>query len=301
MGNNRLVPMTLSGRYFSKKELRLIKEKATQFTALSRTELARELSKELSWYQSNGKPKHIACMVALKKLESLGYIKLPALRKSKVNKGTRHKVELTSESDPGEIIEGQIEADVNIELEPIQARTDTKLWKEYIERYHYLGYKGAFGSQQKYFIWLNEEKIIGCLLYSASAWSVDCRDKWIGWSKEDRAKRLHLIINNSRFLILPWIKIKNLASKVLSKSTRQVREDWQNRYNYCPVLLESFVDHKRNRGICYRASNWKYLGRSKGRGKMDRNREYTSSPKEVFVYPLTPTFRKKLRGGIDNE
>lgn len=301
MKNKRIVPMTLSGRYFSEKEIRLVKSKVSKFPGLSRTELSRELSKELSWYQSNGKAKHIGCLNALKKLEALGYIKLPAVREAYVHKSTRQKVTITYRSDPQEKQDGRIDAYSDIKIEPVKEKSDTRLWKEYIQRYHYLGYKTAFGSQQKYFIKLNGKIVVGCLLYSASAWRVECRDKWIGWSEKEKMQRLHLVINNSRFLIFPWIKIKNLASKVLSHSANQIRDDWQKRYKYQPVLLESFVDPERYRGVCYQASNWQKLGCSKGRGRMGRSGEYKSTPKEVFVYPLIPSFRKELKGGKASE
>lgn len=301
MSTKRIVPITLSGRYFSEKDIRLVKSKVKKSSSLSRTELARELSEELSWYQSNGKPKHIGCLSALKKLESVGYIKLPALRHRHAHKSTRQKVTITSRSDPQENQEGRIDEYRDIKVEQVKEKTDSELWKEYIQRYHYLGYKTVFGCQQRYFIKLNGNIVVGCLLYSASAWRIECRDKWIGWSEKEKAERLHLIINNSRFLIFPWIRIKNLASKVLSHSSKQIREDWQKRYKYRPVLLESFVDPGRYRGICYEASNWQKLGRSKGRGRMGRSGEYKSSPKDVFIYPLISSFRKELKGGDVSE
>jgi len=301
MKTQRIVPMTLSGRYFSEKEIRFVRSKVNKSLGLSRTELSRELSKELSWYQSNGKPKHIGCLSALKKLETLGYIKLPPIRQRYVYKSTRQKVTITYRSDPQEKQEGRIDEYTDIKIEVVREKSDIRLWKEYIQRYHYLGYKTVFGCQEKYFIKLGGKIAVGCLLYSASAWRVECRDKWVGWSEKEKTERLHLIINNSRFLIFPWIKIKNLASKVLSNSAKQIRDDWQKRYKYRPVLLESFVDPERYRGVCYQASNWKKLGRSKGRGRMGRSGEYKSTPKEVFVYPLIPSFRKELKGGYVSE
>jgi hypothetical protein len=122
------------------------------------------------------------------------------------------------------------------------------------------------------------------------------RDKWTGWSAEDRKQRLHLIVNNSRFLILPWVHIKNLASKALATAARQIQNDWLKEYCYAPVLLETFVDLEHFRGTCYKAANWTYLGETQGRGRMDRRNEGGLSRKAVFMYPLQKDFKECLRG-----
>lgn len=134
-------------------------------------------------------------------------------------------------------------------------------------------------------------------LFSASAWALSERDRWIGWSKKDRSQRLHLIVNNTRFLIFPWVKVQNLASHALSLAAKQVPIDFRKRYGYKPVLLETFVDVERYTGTCYRAANWMCLGQTAGRGRMDRYHEQLSTPKLIFVYPLVRDFRQHLLGG----
>lgn len=292
----QLRAITLSGRYFKTKDFNLIKDTINLCPNLSRTELAKTISENLSWYQSNGEPKYQACMKVLKKLEEWGHIKLPPLKDSPL-RGTHHKIAITEKSSPGILLNGRIDEYSAVVIEPVKGEEAMRLWNEHIERYHYLGYKRAFGCQQRYFLRFDKGELLGCLLYSASAWSVACRDQWIGWNKQQRTKALQLIINLSRFLIFPWVMIKNLASKVLSISAKQVVDAWERKYHYRPVLLETFVDKARYSGICYRAANWKYLGITKGRGRMDRYNTHISTIKEVFVYPLTPSFRDELKGG----
>lgn len=138
-------------------------------------------------------------------------------------------------------------------------------------------------------------------MFSAAAWALAVRDEWIGWSEIDRSLRLNLIVDNSRFLIFPWVRIKNLASKALSLAVKRIGYGWQERYGYRPVLLETFVDLEKYRATCYKAANWVLLGQTAGRGRMDRYKQYLSSPKLIYIYPLRRDFRLVLRGGIPNE
>jgi hypothetical protein len=149
----------------------------------------------------------------------------------------------------------------------------------------------------------NREQRLGCLLFSASAWALAARDEWIGWSKVDRSLRLNLIVNNTRFLIFPWVRVKNLASKALSLAAKRIRCDWQARYGYSPVLLETFVDMEKYHGTCYKAANWVLLGQTAGRGRMDRYTKHLSTPKLIYMYPLQRDFRAILckEAGMLNE
>jgi len=180
-------------------------------------------------------------------------------------------------------------------LEIARAGTDLKRWRHYVNGYHMLGDKQVFGSRLAYFI-KSRETILGYLQFSASSWALSTRDDWIGWKVQDRKQRLHLIVNNSRFLILPWVNIKNLASKVLSLAIKQLQEDWLREYCYAPVLLETFVDTSHFAGTCYKASNWTYLGETQGRGRMDREKEYALTRKAIYMYPLQKDFKDGLKG-----
>jgi len=167
------------------------------------------------------------------------------------------------------------------------------LWREFIERYHYLGYTPLPGAQIRYFIYA-EDKLLALISFSAAAWKTAPRDQFIGWNREQREKNLQYVINNSRFLILPWIRSPNLASKILSLCAQQLPHDWLVRYAYQPVLLETFVECQRFTGGCYKAANWINVGQTKGRGKLDRYNEAKLPEKSIWLCPLNKKFRKIL-------
>jgi hypothetical protein len=141
-----------------------------------------------------------------------------------------------------------------------------------------------------------ETQPLGCMMFSPSAWALEDRDKWIGWTKDDRSQRLVYVVNNSRFLLFPWIRIRNLASYALGQAVRRIQYDWLESFLYSPVLLETFIDIKHYRGSCYRAANWQKVGDTKGRGRNDTHREGLSSPRDIYMYPLEKDFRKYLLG-----
>jgi hypothetical protein len=167
----------------------------------------------------------------------------------------------------------------------------------YIERYHYLGHKPLPGAQLRYFI-TSGEQIVAMAGFGAAAWQTAPRDQFIGWTHDQRKANLHLIVNHARFLILPWVQSKNLASKILSLMARRLPDDWENRYNIRPVMLESFVQKDLFSGTCYKAANWKNIGETKGRGKLGtkpKKGKVIVPIKDVWVYPLTKKFRTLLK------
>jgi len=170
---------------------------------------------------------------------------------------------------------------------------EKKRFRSYIENYHMLGYKRTFGSRLFYFI-ISGDTELGCIQFSASSWALKERDKWIGWTKEDRAQRLHLIVNNSRYLIFPWVHIPNLASHVLSLASKQIQSDYMRIYYYEPVLLETFVDPGHFLGTCYKAANWDYIGTTYGSGRTGKHGDV--SQKDIYMYPLCKNFIKYLTG-----
>jgi len=289
--------MLLCGREFTEEELDEVVETVEIFRNLSRTELAITICEHLGWYTPAGNHKFISAFNLLENLEKQEKVELPEKQKRK--RGTRGVKKITARTDAkGEII-GTVSTFNPVGLKLVRNKDERELWNEYVERYHILGYKEPFGARQRYFIIgevKNKEEILGCLLFSAAAWALEERDKWIGWEEKHRSMYLNGIVNNTRFLIFPWVKIKNLASKALSLATRRIRNDWKERYNYRPVLLETFVDEERYRGTCYKAANWKYLGRTKGRGRQDRYNKHLSSPKLIYMYPLVKDFRSYLKG-----
>lgn len=288
MDNNII---TFSGRNFISEDIELIKWTRKTYPQLSRTELASTVCELLGWTTPSGASKTQQCVTLLEKLEEAGIIELPTKAIRKTNKNSKASV-FNINTTP---VIGELKDLEPIDLEIARAGVDLKLWRKYVNDYHMLGDKQVFGSRLQYFVKSGEQKL-GCLQFSASSWALESRDKWIGWGVEDKKVRLHLILNNSRFLIFPWINIKNLASKALALAIKQIQEDWLREYCYAPVLLETFVDVSHFAGTCYKASNWTYLGETKGRGRMDTNNEYALSRKAIYVYPLQKDFKECLRG-----
>lgn len=282
-----------SGKAISLEDIETIKYLRKRFPQLSRNEYAATVCEALEWLTPAGKPKTAPCIVMLVQLESEGILQLPTLQEEKRRVRTVRQVRediLYHKEVTGNT--GDYEP---ITLTIARPGEDLKRWRAYVNQYHMLGDKTVFGSRLQYFI-NSKGKELGCLQFSASAWALAERDRWIGWDVEDRKQRLHLIVNNSRYLIFPWVKVRNLASKALSIAARQIQEDWLREYCYAPVLLETFVDLEHFKGTCYKAANWLYLGETQGRGRMDRNKEYALSRKAIFMYPLQKDFKECLRG-----
>jgi hypothetical protein len=291
----------VSGRYFTEQELQDVKEIIRMFPKLSLTELANTVCENLDWVTPNGRNKTASCLQLLKKFEEKGSITLPAKQEDKIH-DNRDRIEFGVHTRPAQLIEGSVSDFEPIGLELVRSRDGIRLWNEYVHRYHTLGYKRPFGAHQRYFITTGtREKPLGCLLFAAAAWALTARDEWIGWTQIDRSLRLNLVVNNTRFLIFPWVCVKNLASKSLSLAAKRIRSDWQKRYGYSPVLLETFVNPKKYRGTCYQAANWIYLGKTAGRGRMDRHTKRLLTPKDIYVYPLAADFRSQLKGETAHE
>lgn len=285
----------LSGRYFTTEEIKQLQETVRVFYRLSWYELLKTVCEHLEWVTPAGQYKVDSCAKALSKLEAQGLLKLPTKREWHLSK---QKVVVGARIDPeGEVV-GTVRDIAPVEVEPVIIKDQLRLWNEYVDQYHGLGYKRPFGAHQRYFIVGRSGRRLGCLLFASSAWALSARDEWIGWTEADRAQRLNWVVANTRFLIFPWVRIRNLASKALSLVAGRIREDWQQRYGYGPVLLETFVEAERYQGTCYQAANWIRLGMTAGRGRMDRNTRRLLAPKWIYVYPLVPEFRSFLRGEV---
>ncbi len=249
----------------------------------------------LEWLTPAGLPKVDACFKLLHRLEAAGIIRLPAIQQAKSCPGRRPQNSLkpSSRSDPQRLIETSLAALGPVGLSPLTQPADRSLCNEYIQRYHYLGYKQPFGYRQRYFIQAGPNRL-GCILLSGPAKALTARDRWIGWDDRQRLKNLPWVVNNSRFLIFPWIKVANLASHVLGQLARRVGDDWQRRWGYRPLLLETFVDPTHFQGSCYRAAGWELLGRTTGEGLVRAGRRYQTRPKLIFAKPLQADFRRLL-------
>lgn len=285
------------GQDVSDQQINEIAEITKTFPRLSRTELANTICELFSWRRQNGKLKSVECRFFLEDLADKGIISIPACRKQYANKGLA-KIARTFRGDIQPSIRAELKELSPVSLIRVENRGQRRLWYEYIDRYHYLGYRVPFGAQMRYFIKSEvTDDLLGCFQFSSPAWKMAPRDRWIGWSDQERRVKLQKIINNSRFLILPWIKVKNLASSVLSLAVRSVPEDWRCRYGLRPVLMETLVDRSRFTGTCYRAANFIHLGQTTGRGRMDRdNTRRGVGVKGIYVYPLSSRFRRELAG-----
>ena len=285
------------GQIVGKQQLYEIIEIIETFPKLSRTELANTVCELFSWKRPTGKLKSVECRQFLERLDERGTIRLPARRKQYANKGAA-KVQRTGKADIQPTISAKLKELSPILLTRVDSKEQRQLWYEYVDRYHYLGYQLPFGAQLRYFIKAGATNdILGCFQFSSPAWKMAPRDRWIGWTDEQRKVKLQKIINNSRFLIFPWVKVKNLASSALALAVRTVPDDWQCCYGYHPVLMETLVDRKRFKGTCYKAANWIHMGKTVGRGRMDRdNNQQGVAVKEIYVYPLTSRFRQELAG-----
>ena len=278
------------GRTFGATELETIRSLIEANEGATRASLARMVCDALDWRRPDGQRKDMSCRLAMLRMHRGGLLCLPEPKNS--NGNGRRRPRLTTESDAGVPVEMPAGQLGTLEFVPVHSRKDSSLWNELIERYHYLGYDPLPGAQMRYFV-VARGQILAAIGFGASAWKVAPRDQFIGWSHEQRTANLNLVVNNARFLILPWVRSPNFASRVLSIAAKVLPRDWENRYGYSPVLLETFVE-ERFRGTCYRAANWVCVGQTQGRGKLDREHRAALAKKLIFLYPLRRDFRAVL-------
>jgi hypothetical protein len=281
------------GRNFSDQELEQIRLLIEDNPGFHRAELSRQVCRIQQWLKPNGELKQMSCRVAMLRMHEDGLIQLPSPRRTK---SAARPFRPTSASDPREPITQPVHQLGLLQLHLVY-KNNSILWNEYIERYHYLGYKPLPGAQLRYFVTANNLPL-ALLGFGAAAWQTAPRDQFIGWSREQRERNLPYVVNNARFLILPWIHSQNLASRILGMITRQLPGDWENRYGIRPVLMESFVETDRFKGTCYKAANWIYVGKTKGRGKLGPAGKQSVPIKDLWLLPLCRYFRKTLRAMI---
>jgi len=284
--------LTFCGRTFHRHELELMRQMAAEFSALGVTEIARTVCELLEWKRANGGLKNHECRQLLERMQAEGALALPALRKLG-GRGPR-RADVSRQCFEPAPIECAPSGCEPLELALVEGKTDSRLWREHMERYHYLGCRVPFGANLRYWV-RNRGRELACLLWTSPAWKMQPRDAWIGWSDEQRQRNLQSIVSNGRFLILPWVRVKGLASKILALSARQMPRDWQTHYGHRPLLLETLVDAERFRGTCYRAANWICVGQTAGRGRMDReHKSQGQSTKDIYLYPLLRNARQYL-------
>ena len=288
--------LVFKDRAFKTDELELIHEVVDSCPRLSRQELANTVCELLGWRRANEGLKTWECKQLLEHLEQARGLGLPPLRETKP-RGVSRRLPDSAAGEAGEVLRGRLREVAPVQLSLVEQPRERRLWRELVDRYHYLGYKMAFGARLQYLVQVQRPRpqVVACVQFSSPAWRMAARDHWIGWEEATRRSNLQKIVNQSRFLILPWIEIRNLASHVLSQLTGRVSKDWPQHYGLRPLLLETLVDAERYQGTCYRAANWQWLGPTSGRGRMDRRHQHRAGIKQVFVYPLVGGAREALR------
>ena len=282
--------LVLCGREINARDIKNIKEVVRLCAGLSQEELAHTICEHLSLVTASGRHKMKACLRLLEKLDDLGELHLPAKR---VLQPRKNDIYWTTKTTPRSEMKGELSDVGKVELVVVSGKSKKALWNEYVDRYHMLGFKKPFGCRLRYFI-LCESGPLGCILLAGAAKSIGIRDKWIGWSDETRLRNLPWIVNNTRYLIFPWINVRHLASHVLGQLARRVRDDWDERFGYRPLLLETFVDPAYYQGTCYLAAGWSHLGNTTGEGLRRPGREYKTTSKMLFAKPLVKDFREQL-------
>lgn len=284
--------LTFCGRTFRTGELELMSQTARDFSGLGVTEIARTICELLEWKRPRGGLKNHECRQLLERLQAEGFLKLPSVRHLG-GRGPRRVDVSGAYSEPAPIVCAASQCEP-LELSLVEGPAESRRWREQMERYHYLGCRVPFGANLRYWV-RHEDRELACLLWTSPAWKMQVRDEWIGWSDEQRRGNLQAIVNNGRFLILPWVNVKGLASKILALSARHMPRDWETRYGYRPLLLETLVDAARFHGTCYRAANWIHVGQTAGRGRMDQeHKAHGQAVKDIYVYPLVRDVRRRL-------
>jgi hypothetical protein len=285
------------GQTIGSEQLTFLREFIAAHPDSSRWKLSRQLCEALGWKQANGALRDVVCRGLLLLLERAGEIALPPVRRpipgqcrNVRSRPARLPIDTTPLAMPLSALGG-------IEIQSVRRTADEPLFNSLMEQYHYLGYEQPVGEHLKYLVWA-QQRPVASLAWSSSPRHLGARDRYIGWSQQARQRNVHLIAYNTRFLILPWVKVPHLASHILGRMAAGLSADWEALYAHPIYLLETFVDPERFRGTCYLAANWKVLGVTTGRGKADLTHRPNRSIKQVLALPVHRRFRELLSGSI---
>jgi hypothetical protein len=282
--------LTIQGRHLNNSDIEFIRRLISDNPQWHRTRLSQELCEAWDWRTNDGRLKDMACRTMLRKLQEHGLVTLPPARHS--GNRPRQIRHIPHSTTP---IQGDLKLISPIHLITIRARcSDDRLFHWLLHHYHYLGCQGHVGEHMKYLAFDLHNRPVACLLFGAAAWKAEDRDSFIGWDSTCRQQNLNLITNNSRFLILPWVHVPNLASHVLSLCLKRLQRDWLSHYGHPVHLVETFVLRDRFAGTCYQAANWTKIGQTKGRSRQDRHHRLNVGIKDIYVFPLSPQFRHFL-------
>lgn len=293
-----LVPVvfTYRGKTVDEIQLDFIRQLIAQNPGLSRRQLSTQLCLAWNWVQANGHPRDMVCRGLMLGLHRAGLIELPAKRHSPLNPLARRVPPPPLLDQSWARLEGALGQLGEVEIRPVRRTPHERLFGSLMQAHHYLGYTQPVGEHLKY-IYYARGTPIACMAWSSAPRHLGARDRFIGWSAPQRRAHIHLLAYNTRFLILPWVRVPHLASHLLARTARVIAADWQKLYHHPVYLLETFIDPTRFRGTCYRAANWTLVGLSTGRGKNDQTNRVNRTLKELWVYPLSSSFREQLSHG----
>lgn len=284
----------VQGRRISSAEIAEIRSLIEANRRWSRWRLSRVLAEKWQWYASSGELKDMAARTLLLKLHQRKLIHLPDRRREPAQRFAGVEPDLFDTITPARIT-GELASVLPVEIRLVSPKeSEYRRFQRYLAQHHYLSYGGPVGENLGYLIRSRAGEDLACLLFGAAAWQCAPRDRWIGWTSGQRAQGLQHIANNSRFLILPWVRLKNLASHILCQVAHRINADWQRRYRHPIYLLETFVQQDRFEGTCYQAANWIHVGQTTGRTRQDRHNRVNAPFKEIYLYPLTRYVQRQL-------
>lgn len=288
--------LVIRRRVIRQEDLRLIRQLIEQEGAQGRSHLSNRLCELWNWRQANGHFRQIACRDLLRRLEVRGLIELPLRLRAARRAGYRNRTETPDLLNCVPVLGrlGEFRDELSIQL--VGDSKQLALYRGLVGTYHYLGYQQATGAQLKYLSFF-QDRPMACLSFGPAAWKIGPRDQFIGWSIEARGQNLPWLVNNDRFVILPWVQIKGLASFLLSRAVRRLRRDWLSIYGHDLALVETFVEQERFAGSAYAAANWICVGQTLGRGRNDRTHDEAAPIKTIWLRPLRRDFRPLLCQG----
>jgi len=280
------------GRYFNEEEIRLIQRIVEKYYSEGRKAIARIICERLDWHQPNGRLKIVSCLEALRRMSERGIVNLP----SSNPQGGYHPIRLLTSEDvgfspPEKEITGSLGEMGRISFKLAKPGREEDLWRYLVQSYHYLGYRRVVGRYLKYFVYLGDE-LVALIGFADGVYHHNLRDRYLGWDREELEEKRHLVVNNFRFLILPWVRVKNLGSRILGCAVKVVPLDWERFYGVRPIAFETFVDMERFRGTVYRAANWVLLGITEGKGRRGLNYFIHKKPKVYYLYFLERDYLK---------
>jgi len=292
-----VVEIRYRGRIYTERDIGDVRDLIASNRDKSRFFLSRELCRLWNWTQPNGTPKDMVCRGLMLLLDREGLISLPPKKRELtwLSPGRSAPAEVPVDAAP---ITSPLSSLMPVGLTMVRRTSKERLYQGLIHRYHYLGYTQPVGEHLEY-IAFSGERPLACIGFCSAPRHIGVRDEHLGWTKENRIVNLHKIAVNTRFLILPWVRVPHLASHLLGQIAKKVSSDWEGIYHHPIVWLETFVDPEKGfRGTCYKAANWTYLGLTTGRGKNDQTGRPNRSLKYVFGYPLIKDFRVALYGAL---